>query len=143
MHVRVLRRDHDDRQIGRGPQPGTQSSRDDLGDRVTAESPGTMISALAAVPHFYARAAWQETGMTLASSSGARTRLSRSVPVDYFSSSTTQSTMTASRQQVLARSSPMRASLPIDVPPDSDLMMRGHPRQGHIQTDRRASLASR
>jgi len=118
MHVRMLRRDHDDRQIGRGPQPGTQPSGDDLGDRVTAESPGTMISALAAVPCFYARAAaWQETRMTLTSSSGARTRLSRSVPDDYFSSSTTQSTMTASRQQVLARSSPMRASLPIDVPP--------------------------
>jgi hypothetical protein len=33
---------------------------DDLGDRVTAESPGTMISALAAVPYFYAgAAAWQ------------------------------------------------------------------------------------
>jgi hypothetical protein len=29
----------------------------------------------------------------------------------------------------------MRASLPIDVPPDFDLMMPVHPRQGWVQTD--------
>jgi hypothetical protein len=65
-------------------------------DSVTgAQSPATMISAVILRPH---------------------PGLSRASHRDYLSSSTTQSTITASTQQVVARSSPMRGSFPIDVP---------------------------
>ena len=61
------------------------------------QPPATMIGAVILRPHL---------------------RLSRGRPGNgYFRSSTIQSTMTASRQQVVARSSPIRASLPMNVPP--------------------------
>ena len=106
---------------------GRLAAADSVTSITGRQPPATMISAI----HHHPAARVCEGGRPAVPSG-----------IDYLRSSTTQSTMTASRQQVLASSSPIRASLPMNVPPDliddPGASPAGHASNGTTSSDPRS-----